>query len=480
MSLLTACRSPEAPAADPESQDGHVVIMLIDTLRADRLGIYGYGADTSPNIDRLAGEAAVFERVHSSAPWTLPSVVSLMLSAPLCEHNVVQDRQRIGDSARPLALRLQEVGYATGAYYQNPYAGEVSGLDRGFDVSELVKRKFDDGEAIREWLARTKGQPSFLYLHSIEPHQPFSAKAEHLEALGHEVPNRESLLEMRRLVQAYRKLTRIDFVRRQPLGTEDNSDEQRKAMERLNARREEYSRLYDAQVRAADERVGRVVEALKQEGVWDETLFVLVADHGEEMNEHGGWLHDQSAYEELIRVPLLIKFPRGKYSGRRISTQISLLDVLPTVVEVLGRPALAEESRGKSLLALLDTTSTEVPVLWGEGPRVTSMRHNQKKYYRPFKDGRGDLNLVVVDGPWKGIYNPEVSSFELYHLDSDPAEGRNLSAQEPRRTRLMRKVARGEYRQCLSRQGNSQDSAGGLDPEQEQALRSLGYIGDGK
>jgi len=450
-----------------------VVIFLIDTLRADRLGVYGYPHDTSPRIDALTSEAVVFEEAHSPAPWTLPSVVSLMLSAPLCEHNVLHDRQRIDDAAVPLAARLGRIGYATASFHVNPYAGRLSGLDRGFDLSRLVRRQ-NNGARVAKWLRTLEeGRPFFLYLHNTEPHQAFAAKDRHLEALGYDVPEavREELGE---LVQQYRRLTRRDFVRRQPLGTTDNTEEQRRILERLAEHREHFSQLYDAQVRAADRKVGTVVDHLRKLGVWEETLFVVVSDHGEEMYEHGGWLHDQSAYQELVRVPLVVKFPGGVFAGERIEQPVTLLDLLPTIMDVLGRPELAEDSRGASLLPVI---RGDAGGEWGGEARVTSIRHNRKKYYRPFKEARGDLNVVVVDGRWKGIYNQEVPSFELYDLESDPGERRSLADEEPARTRSMLAAARNYYQRCLDRQRAAADVEE-LEPEEAEALKSLGYLGN--
>ncbi len=477
LAMLGGCQQPPAegePGGEVVSlpaKSHNVVIMLIDTLRADRLGVYGYEHPTSPNIDRLAAESVLFERAHAAAPWTLPSVTSLMLSQPLCEHGVVYDRQTLQPAARPLALRLNEFGYRTAALFVNPYAGKLSGLDLGFETSRLESRQ-NDGARVAEWLAESTGErPFFLYLHNTEPHNPPAAKRRFLDALGYRIDQQERQ-ELASLIRRYRQLTRIDFVRGQVLGTTDNTVEQQRALARLDQLRPLHEQLYDAQVMAADERVGSVVETLRDHGLWRDTLFILLADHGEEMADHGGWQHDQSVYEELIHVPLLVKLPGGSHAGERVGARVSLLDVLPTVMAVLGRSDLAQNSRGRSLLALLGDGETTAEY---SGMRVTSLRHNAKKYYRPWFEQRGDVNVVVVDEPWKGIYNAEVPSFELYDLSRDPGEQNDLSSRLRRRTRAMLRWAE-EYRQsCLALSLNAPPSAV-VEADQLRALKALGYV----
>ena len=242
-------------------------------------------------------------------------------------------------------------------------------------------------------------------------------------------------------------------------------------MARLAEHREAIGQLYDAQVRADDARVGEVIDELRARRVWDDTLFVLLSDHGEEMGEHGGWQHDQSVYEELIRVPLIMKLPHGAHAGERVSEPVTLLDVLPTVLEVIGREDLMGDVRGESLLPLLGGDREA-----GGETRVTSLRHNKKKYFRPFKEARGDVNVAVVEGHWKGIYNVELESLELYDLAADPDETRDLSADQPQRARSMLRAAHRYYRECVSRQPDDVAVSGEMDERQEEALRSLGYI----
>ncbi|MFQ5490931.1 MAG: sulfatase, partial [Phycisphaerae bacterium] len=307
----------------------HVVIMLIDTLRADRLGVYGYGLTTSPNIDALAGESVVFEQCSAPAPWTLPSVASLLTSTFVCEHGLTVDKQKLAGGLIPLAERLKPLGYATASFFANFYAGPLSGLDRGYDLAKSVR--FAAGAEISPWLDTVPSRPFHLYLHNIEPHNPYNAGDRFVQPFGQVLADDKELVKQAYL--AYRRLTRADYAAKRRVGTTDNTSEQDAAMARLASIKPTIDVLYDAAVRKADFRVGRIIDLLKRRNLWDNTVFILTSDHGEELGDHGGWLHDQSVYEELLRVPLMVHFPGGRFAGRRLAESVSLIDVMPTILD---------------------------------------------------------------------------------------------------------------------------------------------------
>ncbi len=455
--------------ASAEATPPNVVIFLIDTLRADRLGTYGYGSPTSPHMDALAEEGVVFEQCGAAAPWTLPSVVSLLTSTFPCEHRVLVDGQRVAQSIKPLAERLKEAGYTTASFYANAYAGAVTGLDRGCDVSRSVR--YTDGRSADAWLATIGKGPFFLYAHNIEPHNPYNAPdrlIQHFGAADAEVKKR-----VMRAYLDYRKLTRADFAAKRPVGTTDNTAAQTRALQALDALKPQIDVLYDATVRQADARMGGVIAALKRRGLWDNTLFIATADHGEELGDHGGWQHDQSAYEELLRVPLVVHFPRGKHAGRRVREAVSLVDLMPTILDAAGKNDLAVDCRGTSLLPLLEG---------GQLPSrdeflVTGLRMNRKKYYRPYKQSRGDDNVVVRQGTLKGIWNVEVDGFELYDLQNDPLEQNNLFDRRAELAAAMTEYARSWLERCGRGVVEGEPlHADEMDDETLKSLRSLGYV----
>ena len=448
----------------------NVVIFLIDTLRADRVGVYGYDKPTTPRLDALVAESVIFEQCSAPAPWTLPSVVSLLTSTFACEHRVVVDGQRIAPSLEPLAARLKEAGYATASFLANAYAGPMSGLDRGYDTCQSVR--FVDGKLVDAWLNTVPAdRPFHLYLHNIEPHNPYNAPARLLQQFGDVSDDTKGLVRERYL--GYRKLTRADFAARRPIGTTDNTAEQAEAMRRLDALKQEIDILYDAVVRHADERLGSVIDVLKRRGLWDNTLFVATADHGEELGEHGGWQHDHSVCEEMIRVPLIVHFPGGRFAGRRVGDVVSLVDVMPTVFEFMGRSEWATGCRGVNLLPAVE--GRRLPE--GAGYRLTSIRINRKKYYRPYKQTRGDLNLVIRRDGYKGIWNAELQTLELYDLKADPFERSDLADQHADLAGSMQRFARAWLQGCGV--GAAEQPAvrpEDLDDETLENLRSLGYV----
>lgn len=472
--MATRPMAPADSAGEPRggSPDGtlpHVVIVLIDTLRADRLGVYGYPAPTSPNIDALAAESVVFEQANAPAPWTLPSVTSLLTSTFVCQHGVTVDGQKIGPELTPLAQRLQGLGYATASFYANAYAGPMTGLDRGYDLVRSVR--FVTGANVDAWLTTVPAKPVFLYLHNIEPHNPYDVPDTFVTLFG--TISAETKQRVGRAYVHYRKLTRADYGAKRPVGTTDNTEQQDAALAQLAAMKGSIDVLYDAAVRLADQRVGRIVQALKRRGLWDNTLFMLMSDHGEELGDRGGWQHDQSVYQELIHVPLIVHLPGGRSAGLRVAQTVSLVDVVPTILDLIGRPDLANDCSGVSLGPLLSGEPPNRP----EPIAITAMRLNVKKYYRPYAESRGNINLVLRRGRFKGIFNAEPDTLELYDLQADPGERVDLSPSQPSQAESFRQAAQQWLTGCIP--GSQQQTAPGpdkLDEKTLQNLRSLGYV----
>lgn len=460
-----ADRMPPGYGAPPVKSN--IVIVLIDTLRPDRLGCYGYSKPTSPRIDALAAESILFEQAYTAAPWTLPTVVSLMTSTWPCEHGVLVDLQRVSPKLTPLAERLKSAGYATANFHANPYAGAISGLHRGFDLTQMSAPT--RAAEVAPWLESIGDRPYFLYVHNVEPHDPYHVPPKYVELFG--VVSRERIADFKERSEIYRTLTRVDSDAGRPLGQTDNTAAQQQALRNLDAIRPHADILYDASVRWADDYVGGIIDLLKQRGEWDDTLFILLADHGEEMGEHGGWQHDQSVYEELARIPLIVKLPRGRHAGTRVADGATVVDVLPTIAAALEWPGLARDARGNSLLP---PRAGQPPFAT---PRVVTMRHNRKKFFRPWKESRGDLNVAVRDGEWKAIWNVEPNTVELYDLARDPGEREDRAAQHPERAAALRKVAGQWLRECTDRAVDPEH--GGmdtLDDATRRQLASLGYV----
>lgn len=445
-----------------------IIVYLVDTLRVDRLGIYDDSLKTSPRLDALARESVVFEQAYAPAPWTLPSLASFLTSTFPCEHGVITERHKMDLSMKTLPERLREVGYFAGGRYQNFIVGPMVNLDQGYQDFEVGIPE-DMPAAVDQLLEMANGAVPYIYLHTLEPHDPNRTPYEFFTDFGHvSVDHRTSLSED--LVQ-YRRLTNVDWSARDPLGTHDNTEEQEKMMAHLNSYRDAITTMYDASVLWADYHLGDVIDKLKERGIWDKAIFVFLSDHGEEFGEHGGWFHEQSGYEELVHVPLLIRFPRSEFAGQRVDQTVSLLDIMPTLFDYIGEPGLCDGCRGVSLLPILRGIATPDD----DEIAVRSLRHNRRAYFRPWKESRGDLNVVVRRDEWKGIWNEEPQQLELYDLRGDPGERADVSADHPELAQAFRSKARTWLETCLEK-GQKPAELEEFDEETQEQLRSLGYL----
>ena len=463
------------PPAAPQPKT-NVVLFLIDTLRADRMSLYGHDKLTTPFLDEIAQEAVVFDHAQAPAPWTLPSVPSIMTSTFPCEHGVTVDGEKLSKDIPTLAERFKRLDYFTTSFYVNNFAGPLTGLDRGFDICKKF-RSHVSGEDVGPWLDQNAARwPWFLYIHNIEPHNMHNAPDALVDLVGSVEPNAQR--RYGRLISKFRPLLRADFdpdpEQRRALGATDHSAQIAALIEQLDQMLDEQWTLYDAVVRHADMRLGSVVAELKQRGLWDDTLFICLSDHGEELSEHGGYLHAQSVYEELTHVPLIIKFPRGELGGRRIADVTPLIDVLPTVFDYLGRPDLIGPARGKSLMPVLRGAGAS-----GEPLRVTSVRINRKKYYRPWSEQRGERNVALRtnDGRYKAIYNVDLGTTEVYDLSADPAERYNLAARDEHAkfTETVRGYAAGWFASCSDDAKRAEVVE--ISADDLRDLKALGYLG---
>jgi arylsulfatase A-like enzyme len=430
-----ACR----PAAERRPD---VIVYLVDTLRADHLGCYGYPRATSPRIDAFAAESVLFENAVAQAGWTRPAVTSLLTGLDPHQHGVQGRLDGLAESFDTLPEILRREGYQTGAFVSSAVITEKFGFGQGFDtfrqrVKETIEPERPTSEWVNEealrWLEqRDPDRPFFLFLHTLDPHMPYQPPEPFRRRLAPDADPRAGSLER---VVAVR-----DGLR--PTTARD---------------REEIPALYDAEIAGNDAAFGRLVEKLRARGLYDPLLLVFVSDHGEELFDHGGWEHGATLYQELVHVPLLLKLPRGAGSGRRIGERVRQIDVLPTILDVLGGEA-PPGIQGRSLLPLLHAPSRRPPAAFSsldlDGRRIESIVLGHRKLIHTLAHDRRPLGL------------------ELYDLASDPGERRNLAAADPDAVRgltwLLERRARGG--------GPPEASRVTLDPELEKQLRALGYL----
>ncbi len=414
-----------------------LILISIDTLRADALGSYG-GSFHTPHLDRLAAEAQVYLQHYATATWTKPSHASLLTGHPPA---VGASLDRPIDPRVPtLAERLKAAGFAThGQVHDCLWLDPDYGFGRGFDRYE--SRPWQPGEQVRRlvnWIGDHRDRPSFAFLHTFEVHSDF-------RHLPYESPGTTRFRVARRFgletygcldgVCASERLARINAGKVTPLPQEA----------------EILKYLYGRSVEEVDRELGVFFEDLRAMGVYDKALIVVTSDHGEGLLEHGKTLHVYP-WQEVLRVPLLVKWPRGANAGERIDRPTSALDVVPTLLAHLG----------------LDATGLPGEPLLG--------RPADRPVFA------GTTHPTVILGNLKAIFDPRTGKAELFDLEADPGELEDLSAlRTTDLDHLARLLAENEraYRRSQAPGSPSPDAVRPLDPEDERRLRSLGYVDGG-
>jgi arylsulfatase A-like enzyme len=458
---LQVMRTPNVP----------VVIYLVDSLRTDRLGIYGYMEHaTTPNLDDLAKSSVVFERAYAAAPWTLPSVASIITSTFLCEHQVYTGRERLSSSFYTLPELFRDMDYFTGGAYSNLWVGPGNGLAEGYQKF-IFTGGGDQAHApeVKQLLQEAGDEPFYLYLHSMEPHDTHATLTEYVTEIGH--VSVDFRMQYKQAHKLYIKLKEADWEAKRALGETDNTEMQDRVMSFFASEKDALNMLYDASVLRADKDLGDVVSVLKDNGSWNDTIFIFLSDHGEEIGDHDGWFHDQSVYEELTRIPMLIHFPNDEFGGLRIADKVSTLDIMPTVLDFLGQSELCGDCRGMSLLDTLRRIAVPAP----DAPTVKSLRTNVRTYYGPMKRKRGDINVAIYQGRWKGIWNKEPGTLELYDLEADPGERLDVAAANPQLAATLREQTEEWYESCLEA-ARPPEGPAVLDAETKEQLRAMGYL----
>jgi len=391
-----------------------LVVVSIDTLRADRLPAYGYGGVDTPAIDRLRADGILYERAYSHVPLTLPSHSSLLTGLLPAGHGVRDnigyslDAERVAAGEIPhLPLALREAGYATGAAVSSYVLRAKMGLDQGFGFYEDsiefrtgvglggLQRPGSETLALSlEWLREHAAEPFFFFFHIYEPHTPY-----------------------------------------QPLPD-------------LAAR---YPDPYDAEVASADRVVGELFAELDRLGVYERAIVVLLSDHGEGLGQHGEEEHGVLLYASTLHVPLILKLPGARFAGRTTTAPVQLIDLFPTVAELVGLEPPAPLP-GASLLRSLDAEPPD-------------RRIYAETFYPRLHFGWSELT-ALFDDRHQYIHGPDP---ELYDLVADPAETESLT----RRRGRLAATLRGE----LEGFDRSLEGPAAADAESRQALAALGYIG---
>ncbi len=402
----------------------NVLFISLDTVRADHLSAWGYDRLTSPGLAAFAGDGVLFEQAIAHFPSTTASHMSMLTSLQPCAHGVLApDFQRRGGTLSPSATTLAEAlsaaGWSTVAITEDALIQGPLGFDRGFDeyLDQVGRGEeglglFPEGiERAERWIERHRDRPWFMFLHTYQPHEPFKVP-----------PYYRDLFPLAADAPAVRRLERD----------------------------------YDVGIRYTDDLLSNFLALLGRHGLLDDVLVVITSDHGTEFEEHGSIGHAKGVNEEQIHVPLVMRHPTLAQGGRRVPGAVALIDVAPTVLELLGveRPA---SFSGTSLVPLLRGEGRTQPVfseqLWGS--RQTLLRTDHLAWIQ------------------------KASGLELYDVRADPHEQHDLAAERPDvAAQGGRDIA--AFRTACAQQAAALKSAVGtmpaIDPERERTLRALGYL----
>jgi len=424
-------------------QRPNIVVYLIDSLRADRLGCYGYAKPVSPAIDAFAESALVFDNATANSSWTKSAVASIFTGLWPASHQAITREDKLPGDAFTLAEALREVGYATVGFSTNPSIAEEFGFEQGFDHLTLLSLDTyaeEVTERAAEWLRDFDGQqPFFLYLHTLDPHDPYLPPARELERWSPGVSGEFAA----RTDEVVNRLNR-SATRRAEAG---------ETLASLEA-------LYDGEIAANDRAFGELMETLEQSGKLRDALIIVVADHGEDFGEHGAWRHGERLTRESLRVPLLVRLPGEHRTGHEPSL-VQQVDILPTLLELLDLEA-PRPVEGESLLPLFVGQSRPA----ADDPAFVYVRFSP-----PTRFG-------VIWRDWKFVSQAPrdakgPSPGRLYHLESDPQERRDLARRFPVMRDLLQAML---ARKLLDPEPVLAGEQTEISPETQRALRALGYI----
>jgi arylsulfatase A-like enzyme/uncharacterized membrane protein YbhN (UPF0104 family) len=455
-SRVSAMRTPEGLARG-KSTAGSVLFLVIDTLRADHLAVYGYAHGQTPNLDRFAGDAIRFDQAFTNSSWTRPSFASILTGRLPSSHGVMSKSDALPDAVTTLPEALKAAGYTTAGYATNfnvaPYFNFHQGFDEYFylepafvlgadDASaklllmQLIRQRVEKArasrgevlpgtayqdaatvnQAITAWIDQRSSSPWFLFVGYMDPHDPYFthpydgsgyARAAH----PHPDPSEAAAL----------------------------------------------TELYDGEITYWDAEFGKLLHGLRERGLYDDLTIVVTSDHGEEFNDHGGFWHGTTLYDEQVRVPLLVKLPQSRRAGTVVRHWVQSIDLMPTVLSLSGVP-VPQGVQGGDLFTGTDVVYAEES---HEGNVLESVRE---------LDGTDEHKLISANpGNPRGL-----QPIELYRVDLDPGEQQNLAQSSPDQVRMAAKALLEQ--RALARKDAIVAGSVELDDDVAAHLEALGYM----
>ena len=437
VSLTLACGDEPAPRIPYEPNP--IIVITVDTLRADHIGTYGYFRETMPFLTLLAEEAVLFEKAWAPIATTLPAHVSLWTSQYPVQTGVVMNgskfRPPMDGSVSLFYEMLAQLGYQTAGFVSASPVKAKTGISFGMEFYDQPEKNQHPANVTTdralEWLESTATSPFFLWVHYFDPHAEYDPPEPYRSKFDSQDDMRE-FLETKSI----------------PNGVDRDL---------INA-----NNLYDGEIAFVDSQVHRLVEALKEKGWYDEATIVLTADHGEGLGQHGLMGHGH-VYNETLRVPLVIKFPdSAQLNGRTIADHVSLIDVVPTLVSTLSLPLTQQQLDQLEGVNALDPSHDREYIF-----AHRTFRERKRKW------GRGQ-KFVLIWGNWKYHHSTHAED-ELYDLGLDPIETQNRIQEQPRVVRQL-KDKLFELIAQYSDDPNTMEVLEDTSPETLRELRALGYI----
>ena len=489
----------------------NIVLIVLDAVRAQNLSFYGYHRNTTPFLFSIEKDLALYENALSSTYWTMPSIASLFTGMYTSGHGLVVDGDKLCPSLQTLPKILRQHGYRCGAFVRNIYVSEYSGLDRDFDnfystfvldslkkiastiskrgvsrlqppgINQLCDQVSSDGNRFKEyianmaarsidmlfdtgsrkfvdnfsgWIKKSRPKPFFAYLHFLETHSPYRAP----------------------LKFAFEFLTLRDSIKRVSI----NYDHLKFLLGERDMTSEDFRILvscYDNSIRYVDHLIGKIVRLLQNQGVYDETLIMVLADHGDNIGDHGLMFHYSCLYDTLIKIPLLVKFPAHIGLTGRISRVVQNVDIFPTILSLLGihDEAVCDQIQGNDMLGVA-APRREQSLAISELVKVFGPDRAQ---YRE-QLSRFDRRLLSVRTRNRKFIHSSRGDHECYDLTKDPAEVHNLYPDDSF-SDLMEKGSKYYARMNYFYQSNREKIDGNIndtriDESMIEQLKSLGYM----
>jgi len=423
----------------------NIILIVIDTLRAGHLGCYGYQRNTTPIIDRLAQEGVLFKNAISAAPWTMASIASILTSQYPC---VLGLRQRpvMLDTRFPIISEvLKRYDYTTYGVFTAASFSPRLGVARGFDDYRYRKRPrrgpvisspYVTKEAI-SFLQKSQKQPFYIFLHYFDPHYNYVLHKQY----DYYPDYRGSVKSDHPMIDLWHELHEL------------SQDDIRYLLA-----------LYDSEINFTDEYIGKLLDELKKKGLYENTIIIVTADHGEEFLERGWLGHTITLHKEMLHVPLIMKLPG--YGAQVINSPVGLIDVAPTIYRYMGLK-MPDGLEGRSLD--LDRGDSI------ENTTIFSETFNSQRY-RPNVSPIAFRSILL--GNWKLIYDQIKDSSQVYNLSEDPSEQNDLSGQHSEQRRMLTGLLSKwlDYVKTKQKVGPTPDENELFTPDEIEELKSLGYL----